>query len=654
MANDNLKNLSVDLAAVKMLKKANEEGISTIWNRYEKMQPHCGFGELGICCSICNMGPCRIDPFSVDIQMGACGAGPDVIASRNLVRRVAAGAAAHSDHGRDIAHTLLLAASGKAIDYAAFDTHKLMSIAEELGIKCKGLNINDVAVKVAEILLSQMGNQFGEILFTKRAPEKQIERWRNLGIMPRGIDREIVELLHRTHIGVDSDYKNIIYSGFKAAIADGWGGSMIATELSDVLLGSPKPIRAIANLGVLEEKMVNIIVHGHEPTLSAMVVKASKDKDLINLAKEKGAEGINIAGMCCTANEILMRQGLPVAGNFLQQELAIITGAVEAMIVDVQCIIPASSGVAKCYHTKLITTSDKAKIKDAEHIQFDEKNALEIAKRIVNIAIENFPNRRKDLVDIPNEKMDLVAGFTPENTFRFLGGRFRATYRPLNDAIISGRIRGVAGVVGCNNPRICHDYGHLTLVKELIKNDVLVVQTGCSAIASGKAGLLKPEAAFEYAGNGLREICEAVGIPPVLHMGSCVDNSRILIACCEMVKEGGIGDDISELPVAASAPEAMSEKAVAISFYAVASGIFTVYSPQFNVFGSKNVVKFLCDELNGTLGASFAFEDDPVKTAELMINHINSKRAALKLKPVMYENEENIPQLAEVSGMQKL
>ena len=636
--NNNFKNLSIDPTAVKMLKKAEKEEISTVWDRYENMKHQCGFGELGICCSICNMGPCRIDPFGEGSQRGLCGADPDVIASRNLARRVAAGAAAHSDHGRDIAHTLLLAASGKASDYTTFDEDKLISIAEELGIKCESLSINDVAANVAEIILGQFGSQFGEIIFTKRAPKKQIERWRSLGIMPRGIDREIVELLHRTHVGVDSDYKNIIYSGFKAAIADGWGGSMIATELSDVLFGSPKPIRASANLGVLEEKMVNIIVHGHEPTLSAMVVKASKDEELNRLAK-----GINVAGMCCTANEILMRQGLPVAGNFLQQELAVITGAVEVMVVDVQCIMPALSEIAKCYHTKLITTSDKAKFKDTEHISFDEKDALKTAKRIVKTAIENFQNRRKDLVDIPNEKMELVAGFTSENTFHFLGGRFRATYRPLNDAIISGRIRGVAGVVGCNNPKICHDYGHLTLVKELIRKDVLVIQTGCSAIASAKAGLLKPEAAFKYAGKGLREICEAVGIPPVLHMGSCVDNSRILIACCEMVKEGGIGDDISQLPVAAAAPEAMSEKAVAISFYAVASGIFTVYSPQPNVFGSKNLLNLLCNELNRDFGASFAFEENPVKAAELIIGHINQKRTTLKLKPVMYEYEENIP-----------
>jgi len=642
MANNNFKILSVDPTAVKMLKKAEKEEIPTVWDRYEDMKPQCGFGELGICCSICNMGPCRIDPFGEGAQRGLCGADPDVIASRNLARRVASGAAAHSDHGRDIAHTLLLAASGKAPDYMSFDADKLISIAEELGIKCENLSINDVAENVAEIILGQFGSQFGEIMFTKRAPKKQIERWRSLGIMPRGIDREIVELLHRTHVGVDSDYKNIIYSGFKAAIADGWGGSMIATELSDILFGSPKPIRASANLGVLEEKMVNIIIHGHEPTLSAMVVKASKDEELNRLAREKGAEGINVAGMCCTANEILMRQGLPVAGNFLQQELAIITGAVEAMVVDVQCIMPALSEIAKCYHTKLITTSDKAKINGAEHIPFDEKNALKTAKRIVKTAVENFQNRRKDLVNIPNEKMELVAGFTSENTFHFLGGRFRATYRPLNDAIISGRIRGVAGVVGCNNPKICHDYGHLTLVKELIRKDVLVIQTGCSAIASAKAGLLKPEAAFKYAGKGLREICEAVGIPPILHMGSCVDNSRILIACCEMVKEGGIGDDISQLPVAAAAPEAMSEKAVAISFYAVASGIFTVYSPQPSVFGSKNLINLLCNELNRSFGASFAFEENPVKAAELIINHINSKRTALKLNPVMYEYEENI------------
>jgi carbon-monoxide dehydrogenase catalytic subunit len=423
----------------------------------------------------------------------------------------------------------------------------------------------------------------------------------------------------------------------RTALSDGWGGSMIATDLQDVILGSPKPIRGKVNLGVLKEDCVNIVVHGHEPILSEMAVKASQDPELIKLAKEKGAQGINLAGICCTANEVLMRHGIPVAGNFLQQELAIITGAVEVMMFDVQCIMPALQEIASCFHTKLITTNPKAKFPGVTHIEFEAKNAYETAKKIIKLGIENFSNRNKERVNIPKQEMDLVAGFTKENLFNILGGKYRATYKPLNEAIISGRLRGLAGVVGCNNPKQTHDYFHTTLVKELIKKDVLVLQTGCSAIACAKQGLLIPESAKEYAGKGLQEICEAVGIPPVLHLGSCVDNSRILTAACEMIAEGGLGQDLSDIPAAGAAPEWMSEKAITIGFYFVASGVFTVFAAYpFATLGSKNLTDYLCGGIEEDVSGKFAFSDDPGKMAELMIEHIDKKRKALNLKPVMY------------------
>jgi carbon-monoxide dehydrogenase catalytic subunit len=349
---------------------------------------------------------------------------------------------------------------------------------------------------------------------------------------------------------------------------------------------------------------------------------------MLELAESKGAKGINLAGMCCTANEILMRHGVPLAGNFLQQELALVTGAVDAMVVDIQCIMQSLADIAQCYHTKIITTSPKARIPGAIHIEFDEHNAIESARAIVRTAIENFPNRGKN-IHIPDRRTDLIAGFSHETINYLLGGLFRASYRPLNDNIINGRIRGVAGVVGCNNPRVTHDSVHVTLVKELIKNDVLVIQTGCSAMATAKAGLMVPEAAAEYAGEGLRSVCEAVGIPPVLHMGSCVDNSRILMAATAMVKDGGLGDDISDLPVAGAAPEWMSEKAISIGQYFVASGVFTVFGVTWPTLGSDEVTNFLFKDFEGMYGGMWAFEPDPVKAAHLMIAHIDRKRKAL-------------------------
>jgi anaerobic carbon-monoxide dehydrogenase catalytic subunit len=627
---------SVDRASLEMLQHAKSGQFETAWDRWDMQQPQCGFGQLGVCCRICNMGPCRIDPFGREPKRGTCGADADTIVARNLVRMVAAGAAAHSDHGRDVAHTLTLAASGKG-GYQIKDPEKLRRIAAEYGIAANGHSDAQIAAELAEKGLGLFGQQEGEILLLRRAPASRRSQWQKLGIAPRGVDREIVEIMHRTHMGVDTDYRNILMHGFRAALADGWGGSMLATDFQDILFGQPQPVRARVNLGVLKQDQVNVVVHGHEPILSEMIVAASRDPEILSLAKQKGAAGVNIAGICCTANEILMRHGVPVAGNFLQQELAVITGAVDLMVVDVQCIMPSLASLTDCFHTRLVTTSPKARIPGVEHIQFSEERAYETALEIVTRAVENFSNRERRKVNIPDESTDLIAGFTTETVFQFLGGRYRATFRPLNDAVIDGRLRGAVGIVGCNNPNITHDHGHLTLTKELLKNDVLIVTTGCAAIADAKEGLLQPEAALKYAGPGLREICETVGIPPVLHVGSCVDNSRILTTLAAIVAEGGLGTDFSQLPIAGSAPEWMSEKAVAIGFYFVASGVFTHFGTPQPVLGSANVNNFLTDQVEKVLGGKFYFEPDPLKSAARILEHIDQKRAELKLKPAMHQ-----------------
>lgn len=627
---------SIDPASVEILERTAAEGLPVAWDRYEAMQPQCGFGRLGICCKNCTMGPCRIDPFEGGTTQGVCGATADIIVSRNLVRMVAAGVAAHSEHGRDVAHTLLTAAQNPGGDFKIKDEAKLRTLAQEWGVPTDGKKTHEIAKAVAELALAQFGQQHGSMAFVSRAPEDQRKRWQAAGVVPRGIDREVVELMNRTTMGVDNDMVNILMQGFRASLANGWGGSMIATELSDILFRTPQWVRSRANLGVLDASAVNIIVHGHEPTLSEMLVAATQDKELLALAKSKGATGINLGGICCTANEILMRHGIPLAGNFLQQELAIATGAVEAMVVDVQCVMPALGGMASCFHTKLISTSPKAKFPFAQHIEFEESKAMAVAKQIVRVAVENFPNRDKSRVCIPNASSPLVAGFTTENIFTMLGGRYRPSYRPLNDGVMTGRLRGVAAVVGCNTPKSQHDAGHLAIAKELLANDVLVAVTGCSAAADAKAGLLCPEAAEMYAGTGIQEICRAVGIPPVLHLGSCVDISRILVILSNMVSEGGLGQSLADLPIAASAPEWMSEKAVAIGFYAVASGAYVVLGQPLPVEGAPGVVKYLTQDVENVFGGKFAFEGDPIKAAHLIIDHIDAKRAALHLPGPMY------------------
>lgn len=630
------KKILADSASKKILKQAREENIETVWDRSQLQEPHCGFGLLGLCCTNCNLGPCRIDPFDEGAQFGACGADKDIIAARNLLRRCVAGSACHNDHGRDLAIALLALAQGKTQGYRIKAEGKLKDIAKEFSVLGENKSLSDIAGELAKKILAEYGQQAGELTFSHRAPKKRQELWRELGLMPRGVDREVTEAISRTNMGVDNDYRSLIMATMKVALSDGWGGSMVATEISDILFGLPEPVRSQANLGVLKEDEVNIVVHGHVPLLSDVVAEVAMEEELIARAKQKGAKGINVVGICCSANEVLVRRGIPVAGNFLQQELALVTGAIELMLVDIQCIMPSLARVAACFHTKVISTHEKARFPGIEHVDFKEEQAVDTAKQLIEMAIDNFPHRDKSRLHIPKEKVDMVVGFTAEGIFHHLGGKYRATYRPLNNAIIEGRIRGVVAVVGCDNPKNLSGGSHTLMVKELLAHDVLVVQTGCSAVACGKSGLLKPEAAFEYAGLGLREVCEAVGVPPVLHSGACVDNSRILIECCQILNEGGLGEDFSDLPVAGAAPEWMSEKAIAIGWYAVASGIFVVFGTPLPVLGSENVERLLTRELFDIVGGGWAFEEDPIEAARKIVEHINKKREKLKLSPMMH------------------
>jgi carbon-monoxide dehydrogenase catalytic subunit len=634
------KERSSDKAAQEMIGRMAEAGQQNAWDRLEAQSPQCGFGKQGICCRICTMGPCRI---TKKAPLGVCGADADTIVARNFLRAIAAGTSAHSDHGRGVAEVFIAAATGEAPDYKFKDTTKLYKLAEELGVATKDRQINEIAEDIGKIALAEFGKPEGDQLMVRRAPKPRQEIWKKLGITPRAVDREVVEALHRSTMGVDQDYKNIILHASRTALADGWGGSMLGTELQDILFGTPYPGRGEVNLGVLKKDEVNIIVHGHEPLLSEMIVAASMDEDLLAEAKKVGAKGINVAGICCTANELLMRHGVPIAGNFLNQELAVATGAVEVMAVDVQCVMQGLSEITKCFHTKLITTSDKAKMLGVEHVAMEEKTALKTAKDVVKKAVENYKNRGQ--VHIPSEKQPAIVGFSHESIQYMLGGRFRASYRPLNDNIINGRIRGIGAIVGCTNPKIQQDYTHVNLAKELIKKDVLVVTTGCATIACGKQALLNPKEALELAGPGLREVCETVGISPVLACGSCVDNSRLLVTCSGIVKEGGLGEDLADLPVAGACLESITEKAFTIGQYFVASGVLVIFSKElFPYVGSKNVYDYLFNDIEKEMGGRWALESDPVKAAEMMLQRIEAKRDALgineKKERKLYDMEE--------------
>jgi carbon-monoxide dehydrogenase catalytic subunit len=609
-----------------MITKARKDGVELFFDRANRMKP-CPIGDKSACCKMCAMGPCRLNVNSPYDRVGVCGATIDTIVARNFGRMVAAGTAAHTDHGMAMLELFREVINGKVKDIGIKDPIKLIEIAKSLDIPTEGRELNDVARDLYDELERTYTQVDGEIPMVKRVPPKTLELWREAGIVPRGAMREIMEMMHRTAMGVDQDYKNITKQISRTALADGWGGSMVSTDISDILFGTPSPVEIEIDMGVLKKDMVNIIVHGHEPILLEAMMISAEDQGLKDAAKEAGAKGINLIGMCCSGMEVLSRHGVPHAGNFSSTEAVLVTGAVDAMTVDIQCIKQDLKKVADCYDTPFITTNYRAKIEGAMHIQLDEHEPLKCTDEIIIKAITRFKTRKKP-IEIPRNIARGVHGFSYEYINYMLGGSFRGSYTPLNENIINGRIRGVAGVVGCTNPRSKQDYSHVELVKELIKNDVLVLQTGCSQMALAKAGLTTPGAAA-LAGPGLAEVCETVGMPPVLGLGSCVDNSRILIAASEMVKTGGLGDSIADLPAAGCAPEWMSEKAIAIGQYFVASGVYVVFGHTFPMTKDTQFEKHLFEELEGLGFGKWGFADDPREMARLMIAHIDKKRSEL-------------------------
>lgn len=618
--------------AQKIIDWSVENKLETCFDRAQKMKP-CPIGKIGVCCKNCNMGPCRLTGKNAEDEMtGVCGASVGTVVARNFLKMAAAGTSAHSDHARGMVETLLAVCEGHAPDFQIKDVAKLHKVAGILGIEIADRPVNDIGKEVALTLLNDFGRQRGgELNYIKRAPKKTQERWRKWGIVPRSIDREVVESMHRINIGVDHEPDHLLLQALRVSLADGWGGCMISSDVTDILFGTPKPIQAEGSFGIFKEKEVNIVIHGHEPLMAEMIYDVVSEPEMIAYAVSKGAEGINLGGMCCTANEVLMRHGIPTAGGFTNQELGIMTGLVDLMTVDVQCIMPAIANVSKKFHTKLLTTNPRAKMKGAEHVEFEEHHAKEIARKIVKMAIDNYPNRTTKGEHI-TEKYSMIAGFSHEYIEYMQGGKWRGSFKPLNDAIAAGRVRGVVGLAGCDNPRVNATGLHKFIATELIKRDVLIVSTGCGSAACGTSGYLTPEMAMEHAGPGLREVCEAIGIPPILHLGACVDNSRILTIAAAMAAEGGLSDEIGGMPAVGIAPEWMSEKAIAIGCYFAASGVPVIFGGESPVSGSKEVTDIITNVWMERFRGGFFFEPDQQKMLDMALDLIDKARAALKLK----------------------
>ena len=616
-----------EAATERLLETGAKVGADAWQFRVKNQTPHCKFGEEGVCCRICSMGPCRI---TKKAPRGICGCDVHGIVGRNYLKFTAGGSATHSDHGREICHTLYESSADGC--YQVKDPEKLIRIAKEWGVETEGKDIYDLAHEVAEMGLWEYGKPFGTQRFLKRAPQSQQELWEKNELAPRAIDREVSCSLHMAHMGCSSLPEALIKQSIRAGLSDGWGGSMMGTEFSDVLFGTPKPIDTEANLGVMVEENVNIVVHGHDPSLSEMVCEYADSPEMIAYAKEMGAKGITVSGVCCTSNEVAMRRGIPMAGNFLQQENVVLTGACEAIVVDVQCIFPALGPLSKCFHTKFITTSPIAQMPDSEFIRFDAKTADEKAKLIVKTAIENFKNRKPELVHIPQLKQKATVGYSVEAIIKCLDGVANSqademgTVKPMLQCVTSGVLRGAVAMVGCNNPRIRPDLAHIELMKKLIANDIVIIASGCSAQAAAKAGLMDKRAK-DICGDGLKRVCELADIPPVLHMGSCVDISRMMILASELAKCAGT--HVSQLPVVGCAPEWMSEKAVSIGNYVIGTGIDTFLGVDPYVSGSSEIAEILTNGTREWVEAAFTVEKDIDKLGDAMIARIEEKRAAL-------------------------
>ena len=626
---------TTDSASRAMLKVAERQDLSTIWDRFAAQTPQCGFGELGTCCRNCLQGPCRIDPFGEGATLGACGASADTIVARNLVRAIAAGTAAHSGHAKHLAHTLLKAATGRAPDYPIKDEVKLKAVAKRLGIVTEGKETAEIAREVAETALRDFSEKETPVAWAAtNVTQGRVETFLKYGVVPTGIDAAISEVMHRTHYGVDADPVNLLLGGIKCALAD-FAGCAMGTDLADILFGTPKPVVSRANLGVLKPDAVNIGLHGHSPILSDLIVQVAHDLD--GEARAAGAAaGVNLVGICCTGNEVLMRHGIPAATHSVSQELAIITGALDAMVVDYQCVMPSLATLAECFHTRLITTMPINKIPGATHIEFSEEKGRQAAAEIIRLGIEAFKRRDPKKVNIPSHQSDVLAGFSTEAIVGALSLLNRDDpLKPLIDNIVAGNILGVCLFAGCNNVRVTQDQNFLTMAKELARENVLLLATGCGAGAFARHGLMTSEATTAYAGDGLKAVLTALGqavglpgpLPLVLHMGSCVDNTRAVQVAVAVANKLGV--DLDKLPVVASAPEATTEKAIAIGTWAVAAGLPTHVGVIPPVLGSSLVARVLTQDVKSLFGGYFMVETDPVTAARQLVEAIRERRAGL-------------------------
>ncbi len=586
-----------------LVRKADYEKTDTVWHRYQYQQPQCGFGLTGVCCRHCNTGPCRVDPFGYGFPTGTCGATPDLIAARDLLDLVVHGASTRIQEALIMLRTARAVAEKRTSHYALKNPGRLDEVAASLGIEAG--SPEEKLLRLVELLEREFERITDDPLATASqiVPGEVLENWRRHGLLPRGLARELMEASYRSNMGTDSDPVSVVNQALRIAIADGLLATYTTTIMDEILLGDKKPGRGKSGLGIIKPGNVNIFIRVM-PVFAGKIKAAAQDPELVKKAREAGADGIAVI--------------IP-SGNMIMQELPMITGLLEVMVVDHQCIYPYIVEVAKKYHTKIVMVDPVARLPGAIHLPMTPENAGEVAKKIVEIAIENYANRRRDKAYQPS----YISEFTTNPTLNGLRETLGGSLKPLADALKEGALKGIVALHHCTNPKVKHNYGHYTVMKKLIENDVLVLAAGCAMMAAALTGLARPEA-LEMAGEGLKKTLKDYGLPPVIPLGPCVETTRQLMVLYEVAREAGI--PFNKAPFAASAPEWMNGKAISAALYYAAHGLLSHVGTVPQILAAPGVTKYLTENLAEVTGGALLIEPDPAEAAEKILRWIEERR----------------------------
>ena len=626
-----------DPAVREMILRQNQLGFDTTFDRFDKQQPQCGFGMAGICCKICNMGPCKITSKS---PKGVCGADADLIVARNLLRSAAAGVAQHGMHGREVILSLKWAAEGK-LDLPILGQQKIKDTAKAFGIKTERRSIKKIASELADVLLDDMSRTVpGDYkIIEALGSEERKKVWKELDILPISAYHEVFESYHKTGVGTDGDWKSIMQQFLRCGLAFTYSGVVSTSIATDGLFGVGDRVTSKVNIGALKKGYVNIAVHGHLPTLVSEIVRVGQEEKFINLAKEAGAKGIRFYGICCSGLSAMYRYaGVIPLSNAVSAELVLGTGALDLWIADVQDVFPSIMEVAKCFRTTVVTTSESARLPGAERFEYDHHHSnigetRALAEKIVLRGIESFKDRQGIPVYIPPYEVDAEVGFSPEYVHKHYG-----SMKPLYEAVKEGKILGIVNIVGCNNSKVVYEKCVIDVANALLRNNILILTNGCASFPLMKMGYCNVSGQ-EHAGESLKEFLG--DLPPVWHVGECIDNTKSSGIFAGVAGEAG--KPLYEMPFAFSSPEWSNEKGIDAALGFRLMGINSYHCVEAQIHGSKNVIEFLKEGTKDLLGSVMVVNPNPDALGEKIVADIIEKRKALGWAvpdEIVHKNEE--------------